>query len=429
MQGFNFIKILENLFKIKYPYIKKNTTLNKILEGIMRKEKLLALLKEAENNRAEIKETLKEKETFYMSNFYKTLLSLIILIFLAVQSYEMYVDKQVFNYASFIDFYTSPVMYIENFMNFLFLTAITVFIIFTSVKINLTENYIKLKWNRKIYFDDIILCEIKAEGNLEITEKGGRKTAVNIDLNHYGKLLLIIKEKLGEKFVNEEYYQGCTERIFPKETFVIVLILSFIYSLNKFEEKIINNYMYITDFSKYGIVKEELDGGEYAEKSYKHGRKNGISRYYYNSDKIGIKELDFKNGEEQTEKTYDKNGVLISETDYYKKREKLIYHPNGKVFIKIVFDENEKLTAPVKIYDDTGVLRIEEFYKKSCDCVVWKIFTENGVIINEYSEENWDKVYAWKTYIPYYFNKKGVLQNEIEAFNKTLDKFSKIKQS
>ncbi len=136
----------------------------------MRKEKLLTLLKEAENNRIELKETFKEKETFYMSNFYKTLLFLIILIFLAVQSYEMYVDKQVFNYASFIDFYTSPVMYIENFMNFLFLTAITVFIIFTSVKINLTENYIKLKWNRKIYFDDIILCEIKAEGNLEITE-------------------------------------------------------------------------------------------------------------------------------------------------------------------------------------------------------------------------------------------------------------------
>ncbi len=113
----------------------------------------------------------------------------------------------------------------------------------------------------------------------------------------------------------------------------------------------------------------------------------------------------------------------------YSKHCSLIYHPNGKVFIKIVFDENEKLTAPVKIYDDTGVLRIEEFYKKSCDCVVWKIFTENGVIINEYSEENWDKVYAWKTYIPYYFNKKGVLQNEIDAFNKTLDKFSKIKQS
>ena len=108
----------------------------------MRKEKLLALLKEAENNRAELKETFKEKETFYMSNFYKTLLFLIILIFLAVQSYEMYVDKQVFNYASFIDFYTSPVMYIENFMNFLFLTAVIGFIFFTSVKINLTENYI-----------------------------------------------------------------------------------------------------------------------------------------------------------------------------------------------------------------------------------------------------------------------------------------------
>ena len=98
----------------------------------MRKEKLLVLLEAAENNRAELKETLKEKETFYMSNFYKTLLFLIILIFLAVQSYEMYVDKQIFNYASFIVFYTSPVMYIENFMNFLFLTAITGFIIFTS---------------------------------------------------------------------------------------------------------------------------------------------------------------------------------------------------------------------------------------------------------------------------------------------------------
>ena len=46
-------------------------------------------------------------------------------------------------------------MYFENFINFIILVFFLGFIIYNSVKINLTENYIKLKLNRKIHLDNI----------------------------------------------------------------------------------------------------------------------------------------------------------------------------------------------------------------------------------------------------------------------------------
>ena len=80
----------------------------------MRKEKLLELLKEAENSREEIK----EKETFYIPAAYIILISLLILV---SEIYRYYILKYTINYVSFIDFYTSPAMYMENFINFVIL--------------------------------------------------------------------------------------------------------------------------------------------------------------------------------------------------------------------------------------------------------------------------------------------------------------------
>ena len=278
----------------------------------MRKEKLLELLKEAENNREEIK----EKETFYIPAAYIILISLLILV---SEIYRYYILKYTINYVSFIDFYTSPAMYMENFINFVILVLFLGFIIFNSVKINLAENYIKLKLNRKIYFDNIERFEIRTNGTTEITEKSGRKTRINTALSHYGKFLFIIKENLGERFVIEEYPKHEKEQTFPTEVLITVLALCVLFIVNKQSDKMIKNYMYDADFSKYGIVREEQKDGGYAEINYKHGKKDGVSRYC-NAENICIKKIIYAKNEKLVEKTYAENGIIISMTDYLQGR-------------------------------------------------------------------------------------------------------------
>lgn len=385
----------------------------------MRKEKLLELLKEAENSREEIK----EKETFYIPAVYIILISLLILV---SEIYRYYILKYTINYVSFIDFYTSPAMYVENFINFVILVLFLGFIIFNSVKINLTENYIKLKLNRKIYFDNIERFEIRINGTTEITEKSGRKTKINTALSHYGKFLFIVKENLGERFVIEEYPKHEKEQTFPTEVLITVLALCVLFIVNKQSDKMIKNYMYDADFSKYGIVREEQKDGGYAEINYKHGKKDGVSRYC-NTENICIKKIIYAKNEKLVEKTYAENGIIISMTDYLQ-GEKLIYYPDGTIFIKIIFDENEKLTAPVRIYDNMGNLRIEEIYRKSCDCVVWKIFADNNkTITQKFSEKHWKYMYTWKMHLPYYFDEKDVLQEEIDMLNQILERCNQEK--
>lgn len=384
----------------------------------MRKEKLLELLKEAENSREEIK----EKETFYIPAAYIILISLLILV---SEIYRYYILKYTINYVSFIDFYTSPAMYVENFINFVILVLFLGFIIFNSVKINLTENYIKLKLNRKIYFDNIERFEIRTNDTTEITERNGRKTKINTALSHYGKFLFIIKENLGERFVIEEYPKHEKEQTFPTEVLITVLALCVLFIVNKQSDKMIKNYMYDADFSKYGIVREEQKDGGYVEINYKHGKKDGVSRYC-NTENICIKKIIYAKNEKLVEKTYAGNGIIISMTDYLQ-GEKLIYYPDGTIFIKIIFDENEKLTAPVRIYDNMGNLRIEEIYRKSCDCVVWKIFADNKTITQKFSEKHWKYMYTWKMHLPYYFDEKDVLQEEIDMLNQILERCNQEK--
>ncbi len=384
----------------------------------MRKEKLLELLKEAENSREEIK----EKETFYIPAAYIILISLLILV---SEIYRYYILKYTINYVSFIDFYTSPAMYVENFINFVILVLFLGFIIFNSVKINLAENYIKLKLNRKIYFDNIERFEIRTNDTTEITERNGRKTKINTALSHYGKFLFIIKENLGERFVIEEYPKHEKEQTFPTEVLITVLALCVLFIVNKQSDKMIKNYMYDADFSKYGIVREEQKDGGYVEINYKHGKKDGVSRYC-NTENICIKKIIYAKNEKLVEKTYAGNGIIISMTDYLQ-GEKLIYYPDGTIFIKIIFDENEKLTAPVRIYDNMGNLRIEEIYRKSCDCVVWKIFADNKTITQKFSEKHWKYMYTWKMHLPYYFDEKDVLQEEIDMLNQILERCNQEK--
>lgn len=387
----------------------------------MKKEKLLELLKEAENKREEIK----EKETFYISAVY---IILILLSILSSEIYQYYILKYTINYVSFIDFYTSPAMYMENFINFVILVFFLGNIIFNSVKINLAENYIKLKFNRKIYFDNIEKFEIRTDNRIEITEKNGRKTKININiiLKHYGKFLFIIKENLGERFVIEEYPKHEKEQTFPTEVLITVLALCVLFIVNKQSDKMIKNYMYDADFSKYGVVREEKKDGGYAEINYKHGKKDGVSRYC-NAENICTKKIIYAKNEKLIEKTYAENGILISTVDYLQ-GEKVIYYPDGTIFIKIIFDEAGKLTAPVRIYDNMGNLRIEEAYRKSCDCIVWKIFTDsNKIITQKFSEEYWQLTYTWKMHLPYYFDEKDVLQEEIDMLNQILERCNQEK--
>lgn len=383
----------------------------------MEKEKLLKLLKEAENNR----EKIKEKEVFHIHTLY---IILILLIILASEIYQYYILKYTINYVSFIDFYTSPAMYFENFINFIILVFFLGFIIYNSVKINLAENYIKLKLNRKIYFDNIEIFEVRTDNTIEIIEKGGRKTEINTALSHYGKFLFIIKENLGEKFVIGEYPKYKKEQTFPIDILIIVLSLCALFIINKQSGKKIESYMYDADFSKYGIVREEQKDGEYAKINYKHGKKDGISRYF-NKENICIRKITYAKNEKLIEKTYAENGILISTIDYLQ-GEKVIYYPDGTIFIKMTFDENGKVTSPLRIYDNMGNLRIEEMYRKSCDCMVWKIFA-NKTIIQKFSEERWKYMYTWKMHIPYYFDERGVLQEEIDMLNQILERCNQEK--
>ena len=222
----------------------------------------------------------------------------------------------------------------------------------------------------------------------------------------------------------EKYPKYKKEQTFPVDILIIVLSLCALFIINKQSGKKIESYMYDADFSKYGIVREEQKDGEYAKINYKHGKKDGISRYF-NKENICIRKITYAKNEKLIEKTYAENGILISTIDYLQ-GEKVIYYPDGTIFIKMTFDENGKVTSPLRIYDNIGNLRIEEMYRKSCDCMVWRIFA-NKTIMQKFSEERWKYMYTWKMHIPYYFDKKGVLQEEIDMLNQILERCNQEK--
>lgn len=384
----------------------------------MDKKSIAEILEKAESEN----ENIKEKQTFYINNIY---IILMLMLIFGLEILRYYVLKYTINYVSFIDFYTSPAMYIENSINFIILVAFVGFIIYNSIKINLAENFIKLKWNKKIYFNDILEFRIRENKTFEIMMKNGEIIQKSCDVNNYENFLFIIKKQLGEKFIIEKYPKYKKEKTFPTGILKIVLIIFALSIINKQNDRIMKNYAFESDFSKYGMVIEKLSKKGYAKINYKHGKKNGISRYY-NTKINTMREVEYKQDEEQLEKIYNEDKILVSKTDY-KKGEKLIYYPNGNIFIKVIFDENKKVIPPVRVYDSVGKLRIEEAYLKSCDCVVWKIFADNKTITQKFSKEKWKNVYVWKQHLPDYFEKKEVFQEEIEMFNEILELCNKEK--
>lgn len=384
----------------------------------MNKKSIAEILEKAESENKNIK----EKQTFYIKNIYIILMLILIFVF-EILRYSIL--KYTINYVSFIDFYTSPAMYLENSINFMILVAFVGFIIYNSIKINLAKNFIKLEWNKKIYFNDILEFRIRENKTFEIAMGNGETIQKSCDINNYENFLFIIKKQLGEKFIIVKYPKYEKEKTFPTEVLKIVVIIFVLSIINKVNDKIIKNYAFESDFSKYGMVREKLNNKKYAEINYKHGKKNGISRYY-NTEINSMREVEYKQDEEQFERIYNEDRILVSQIDC-KKGEKLIYYPNGNIFIKINFSENKKVIPPVRVYDSAGKLRIEERYLKSCDCVVWKIFADNKTIIQKFSEEKWKNIYVWKQHLPNYFERKEIFQEEVEMFNEILELCNKEK--
>ncbi|WP_177160937.1 hypothetical protein [uncultured Fusobacterium sp.] len=188
----------------------------------MVKKDLLNSLEEAENNKTEIMKNLKEIEVFKMSN---TMRAVMLLCFLGFAGFEIYnilfFSKYYAKYQT-TDFLTLDMcMHITTIFGMLMVIG---FILYLTVKINLKENYIKVRF-KKIYFDNIVKYEIKENGTTTLTEKNGKVTIINMTVENYGKLMLIIKEKVGEKNLviedNPKYSKG---KDILKYIFIILLI-------------------------------------------------------------------------------------------------------------------------------------------------------------------------------------------------------------
>ena len=237
------------------------------------------------------------------------------------------------------------------------------------------------------------------------------------------------------------------------------------------EDNISEKYRYNLDFSKYGIVREELSDGGYAEYNYKHGKKNGLAKHYDFSGAV-VKEIEYKNNEKLKEKEYTSDGMIAKEREYDKngnekvkkyssegkvkeeltiegdicKRKlytesgslileettvnymrygdkKIVYYPNGKIFMKAEFNEKGRLLPPLKVYDENGRLRLEEEYNKKQEFYIHRIFDENGKLIKtkEKLVSSWQEVYSMKIAIINYFEKDEIYENEIEMFKNFLE--------
>lgn len=106
-----------------------------------------------------------------------------------------------------IEFYDSFLEYLvksEAICLYLTIFWLISLILFKTIKINLNENYIKVFFNKKIYFDDISKFEIKNNGVIVIRKVNGESIVIKHKVVYHEKMLLIVKEKLGEKFIIEK---------------------------------------------------------------------------------------------------------------------------------------------------------------------------------------------------------------------------------
>ena len=449
------------------------------------RDKILEKLAKIEANREENLENLREKEVFYPSLYILlTQLTFIFSLIFVVCFITLKIYKYEYNYVSVIDFCTSPYFISKN-LRVIVAIIFSIFIpVFCQIKINLRENYIKISHWKKIYFDDIALVKIKESSDIEIINKSGKKFRIVFFMNNIAKMLFILKENLKEGTLVLEDKADKKNESFIKSILKLIvlyiLIKIFLGLLGMAENSISKKYRYDTDFSKYGIVREELSDGGYAEYNYKHGKKNGLAKYYNYIGTV-VKEIDYKNNKEIKEKEYTDDGMIAEEREYekngnekvkyysngklkeemviekidrgelyntrdlYKRKlysesgslileetminfamfqgKRIVYYPNGKIFMKAEFSEKGKLLPPVKVYDNTGKLRIEEEYDKKKDYCIKRIFDENGKLIKTKEEIgfNWKTVYTIKMMSVNYFENEILYENDIERFNKFLE--------
>lgn len=449
------------------------------------RDKILEKLAKIEANREENLENLREKEVFYPSLYILlTQLTFIFSLIFVVCFITLKIYKYEYNYVSVIDFCTSPYFISKN-LRVIVAIIFSIFIpVFCQIKINLRENYIKISHWKKIYFDDIALVKIKESSDIEIINKSGKKFRIVFFMNNIAKILFILKENLKEGTLVLEDKADKKNESFIKSILKLIvlyiLIKIFLGLLGMAENSISKKYRYDTDFSKYGIVREELSDGGYVEYNYKHGKKNGLAKYYNYIGTV-VKEIDYKNNKEIKEKEYTDDGMIAEEREYekngnekvkyysngklkeemviekidrgelyntrdlYKRKlysesgslileetminfamfqgKRIVYYPNGKIFMKAEFSEKGKLLPPVKVYDNTGKLRIEEEYDKKKDYCIKRIFDENGKLIKTKEEIgfNWKTVYTIKMMSVNYFENEILYENDIERFNKFLE--------
>ena len=439
------------------------------------REKILEKLAKLEANREETLEKLKEKEIFYFSKII-ILFDVMLILVLGVYIYfDLLMAKYEYNYVSVLDFCTSP-YYLSSKLSIVIMLILNIICLASiRIKINLKENpYIKINLSKKIYFDDIKLVEIGKYGDIDITDKAGKKARITVVMNNLAKILFILKENLKAGTVvikkDEEKKESFVKEIF-KVIGVYIFIKCIIILAGSIEDNISEKYRYNLDFSKYGIVREELSDGGYAEYNYKHGKKNGLAKHYDFSGAV-VKEIEYKNNEKLKEKEYTSNGMIAKEREYDKngnekvkkyssegkvkeeltiegdicKRKlytesgsiileettvnymrygdkKIVYYPNGKIFMKAEFNEKGRLLPPVKVYDENGRLRLEEEYNKKQEFYTHRIFDENGKLIKtkEKLVSSWQEVYSMKIAIINYFEKDEIYENEIEMFKNFLE--------
>jgi antitoxin component YwqK of YwqJK toxin-antitoxin module len=439
------------------------------------REKILEKLAKLEANREETLEKLKEKEISYFSKII-ILFDVMLILVLGVYIYfDLLMAKYEYNYVSVLDFCTSP-YYLSSKLSIVIMLILNIICLASiRIKINLKENpYIKINLSKKIYFDDIKLVEIGKYGDIDITDKAGKKARITVVMNNLAKILFILKENLKAGTVvikkDEEKKESFVKEIF-KVIGVYIFIKCIIILAGSIEDNISEKYRYNLDFSKYGIVREELSDGGYAEYNYKHGKKNGLAKHYDFSGAV-VKEIEYKNNEKLKEKEYTSNGMIAKEREYDKngnekvkkyssegkvkeeltiegdicKRKlytesgslileettvnymrygdkKIVYYPNGKIFMKAEFNEKGRLLPPLKVYDENGRLRLEEEYNKKQEFYTHRIFDENGKLIKtkEKLVSSWQEVYSMKIAIINYFEKDEIYENEIEMFKNFLE--------
>ena len=445
------------------------------------RDRILKRLAKLEANREETLEKLKEKEIFYFSKII-ILFDVMLILVLGVYIYfDLLMAKYEYNYVSVLDFCTSP-YYLSSKLSIVIMLILNIICLASiRIKINLKENpYIKINLSKKIYFDDIKLVEIGKYGDIDITDKAGKKARITVVMNNLAKILFILKENLKtgtvvvkkdeDEVVNNKEKESFVKKIF-KVIGTYIFVKCIIILAGSIEDNISEKYRYNLDFSKYGIVREELSDGGYAEYNYKHGKKNGLAKHYDFSGAV-VKEIEYKNNEKLKEKEYTSDGMIAKEREYDKngnekvkkyssegkvkeeltiegdicKRKlytesgslileettvnymrygdkKIVYYPNGKIFMKAEFNEKGRLLPPLKVYDENGRLRLEEEYNKKQEFYIHRIFDENGKLIKtkEKLVSSWQEVYSMKIAIINYFEKDEIYENEIEMFKNFLE--------